>query len=503
MALSRKMKLKLNTIFGFLYQLTAVICGLIVPRLILSTYGTEVNGLVNSIQSILNIITLMELGVGAVIQTALYKPLANGDMELVSKIVISAKRFFRIVGFVFVIFVVGIVFSYPFFVSDKFDIYSTMFLIVAISISQFAQYFFGLVYGLLIQADQKVFVYNIIQIVSLVINTVACALLIKNGFSIQIVKFTTSLIFLLRPILLYIYVKRYYNLMKLKPDGSELKQKWNGIIQHISAYILENTDLIVLTLFASLSSVSIYSVYYLIAHNIRLLIVSLTNGITSYYGNVYAKGENEILKKDFDKYNYFIWSLSTYVFSVTIIMIVPFVTCYTYGVNDANYNQLVFGILLVLGQFFYCTRRSFNLLIMAAGHYKETQVSAIIEAVINLVLSIALVISFDLIGVAIGTLVAMLFRTIYFAYYCSKNIINRPVWKFFKELLLNSIILAISIIFAIYVNNNYDIYSYFEWVVKSCIFGSIMLGIFILINVIFNWNLIKETLFSLKKKIWK
>lgn len=47
--MTRKTKLKLNTIIGFIYQIVAIICGFILPRLILSNYGSETNGLVNSI----------------------------------------------------------------------------------------------------------------------------------------------------------------------------------------------------------------------------------------------------------------------------------------------------------------------------------------------------------------------------------------------------------------------------------------------------------------------
>ena len=45
-------------------------------------------------------------------------------------------------------------------------------------------------------------VQYIIQIVTLVVNTLACAVLIKLGSSIQMVKLTTSLIYLVRPLLL-------------------------------------------------------------------------------------------------------------------------------------------------------------------------------------------------------------------------------------------------------------------------------------------------------------
>ena len=60
--LSRSAKLKLNTVMGLVYQAVTIVCGLILPRLILKAYGSDVNGLVNSINSILNVITLMELG---------------------------------------------------------------------------------------------------------------------------------------------------------------------------------------------------------------------------------------------------------------------------------------------------------------------------------------------------------------------------------------------------------------------------------------------------------
>ena len=58
-----------------------------------------------------------------------------------------------------------------------------------------------------------------------------------------------------------------------------MPQKLNRIAQHLAAYVLDNTDIIVLTILGSLADVSIYSTYYLIAYSLRLFIVSLTNSI--------------------------------------------------------------------------------------------------------------------------------------------------------------------------------------------------------------------------------
>ena len=93
--MNRGKKLALNSLTSFIYQILTIICGFILPRLILSHYGSEVNGLTNSIGQFLGIIAFLELGVGAVVQSALYKPLANKDFDSVSKIVVSGNKFFK------------------------------------------------------------------------------------------------------------------------------------------------------------------------------------------------------------------------------------------------------------------------------------------------------------------------------------------------------------------------------------------------------------------------
>ncbi len=488
--MDRAKKLKLNTVMGFIYQVVAIICGFIIPRLILQTYGSETNGLVNSIQSILNVITLMELGVGAVVQTALYKPLALNDEESVSRIVSAAKKFFRMVGLGFVLLVIGVICIYPAYVSDKYDVLTTVLLISAISITMFAQYFFGIVYSLLIQADQKVYVYNIIQIIALVLNTVACATLMLTGFSIQTVKFVTAAIFLLRPLLLTIYVKKYYNIYKVKVVGDEIPQKWNGIAQHIASYVLENTDILILTFFVSLAEVSVYSTYYLIVHSIKLVIVALSNGMKSYLGNLLALDKKELLKKEFERLNFILSSVALIVFAITVTEVVPFVMCYTKGVTDTDYNRYIFGFLITIGQFFDCKKRLYNIIILAAGHYKQTQLSSIIEASINAIISMIVVFKFGIIGVTLGTIIALFYRCCYYAWYNSKNIIERPMILFYKDLILDSLLLFVAFLIGLYINENIVINNFGHWILYAIGSSAIIGVVFLIVNLLFNRKLL-------------
>ena len=298
--MNRKKLLALNTSSSLIFQLTTIICGFIVPRLILQTYGSEVNGLINSITQFLSIIAFLELGVGAVIQSSLYKPLSEKDDEEISKIVVSGQKFFSRLATILLVYVLILMVIYPLVAKSDFGFLYTATMILVISISSFAQYYFGIVNSLLITANQRgYFSYNI-QTITLIFNTIACFVLIKLGASIHIVKLTTSLIYLFRPILLSLYVKKNYNIdWKIKYSGEPIKQKWNGIAQHVAAVILDGTDNIVLTIFMGLEAVSIYSVYNLVVSGVKKLLLSMTNGIQSLMGEMLAKGELEKLRRFF------------------------------------------------------------------------------------------------------------------------------------------------------------------------------------------------------------
>lgn len=487
-----------NSISPLIYQVSTIICGFVLPRLILGYYGTEVNGLVNSITQFLAIISFLELGVGAVVQSSLYKPLADKDNITVSKVITSADKFFRRLGYILAIYVVVMLFYYPYLVKQNFSFTFTATLIVAISIRSFAQYFFGIVNRLLLLADQKAYIQYIAQTVAVIANTVGCYILIAFDCSVQVVYALTSLIFFLQPLAIHMYIKRYYALdRQIHYDVEPIKQKWNGVAQHIAAVILSCSDSIVLTTFSTLVNVSIYTVYYLPMSGARLMIMSMISGIEALIGNLWAKQDLEELRKVFAWTEWSIHTGTTLIFTLTAILIVPFVQVYTHGVNDANYMQPLFGVLLVVANSGHCLRLPYNIMILAAGHYKQTQHNYIIAAVMNIVISIIGVKQFGLIGVALGTLAAMVYQTVWMAWYNSKNFIQWPMRKFFKQMAVNAVS-AVSI-FTVTGYFNMTGVSYLGWVVLAI--KATVCGVFVvfLINYIFY----KEFVLKITDKIMK
>ena len=84
-----------GTTAGFIRQFISLVCGLILPRLILSAFGSTYNGLTSSITQFLSVITLMRAGIGGASRAALYKPLAEKDSSSVSMIMNQMQKYMQ------------------------------------------------------------------------------------------------------------------------------------------------------------------------------------------------------------------------------------------------------------------------------------------------------------------------------------------------------------------------------------------------------------------------
>lgn len=477
-------KLKLNTVTSLLFEVVSIVCGFVLPRLIMGEYGSEINGLVNSITQFIGIITFLELGVGKVVQSSLYKPLAQHDEDQVSRVMVSAGKFFKRIAQIMLGYISVLIVIYPYISGRKFGWFYSATLIAAMSISSFAQYYFGIVNRLLLTADQKGYIQYTAQTITLVLNTVACIVLIKLGCGIHIVKLTTSLIFLGRPLFLAWYVKKEYRINeKIHYDEEPIKQKWNGMAQHIAYTVLNDTDTIVLTVLGTFSEVSIYAAYNLVVAGVKKLFTSMMNGVEAYLGNLWASKDEARLLKTFNWTEWLVHTAVIYVFGCTGFLIVPFIQCYTNGITDANYVQPLFAALIVMAHASHCLRLPYNLMIFAAGHYKQTQNNYIIATIMNIVISVVCVKFWGLVGVAIGTLVSMLYQTVWMAYYNSRNLVKRSIRIFAKQCMVDA--LTVGCYALIPIARELTNVNYVSWVVLALEAAVAFLAVSLAINALF------------------
>ncbi len=465
----RMQRAKINALTTLLGQIVTTAVGVVIPWIMIAHFGSEAYGATTSIASFLAYISLFEGGIGRVARGALYRPLAIGDEEQISNIYLAVKRFFTVIGVAFVGYTLILaVFYYDVADVTVFDRKYVFALVLVIALSKFAEYMWGISNITLLNAHQKQYVVNAVTMLSNILNLGAIILLVTAGSDILWVKLASALVFLLKPIVFSIYVKRNYNIRKTK-SKAVLKNKSTGIAQHVAYVVQNSTDVLILTVCSDLKYVAVYSVYHLITFNLRSIVTAFTGGMEAVFGDMIAKGEHEQLKATYEKYKLILTVLVIAFFGAAAILILPFVALYTRGTTDADYIQPLFALIMVMAEAINCLIwPCFNLTI-AGNKLKESQVGAYGEAIVNIAVSMALVFWNPLLGVAIGTLAAAIYKYVYYTFFSGKKILRIG----FGRLIFNSAIaiaaLMIVSVVGMGIIQKFNLNSYFLWIIAGFI----------------------------------
>ncbi len=481
--MSAKSNIKKNIVSAVLYQLFAIISGFYINRLILSTYGSNVNGLVSSIGNFLSFFSLLDMGLGASMTASLYGPIFRNDQSEISKIITSGQKVVNKLSVVLVVYIFLLSFTYPSIIKD-FGFAYIFALVITLGLSNFSQYYFGRVYGVLIAASQEVYIYQYILLVVSVEKVVISTIMVRTGFSVHFFYIGMSISYLLQPFLVNLYVKKHYNINKKALYTEEpIKQKWNGLFQRFATVVLENTDVAVLTFLAPIETVSVYSVYNMILVNISKFLVTANNGLQSFMGARYAKGNDKAFKKIFRIVEFSVQKLSLFIFGSCCVLIEPFVMVYTKGVTDVDYSNVSFGVMLSTAYFVQIYRHPYIMLMHATGEFKETQVSAFVEMIINILVSICAYYYLGIIGVTLGTIMAVSYRTVWLGIYFYKHILEKPSIEFIKNIFLDVLILILFII----IGKRFSLtnYTYLNWAFLSIKEAGLLFIIIVIITCVF------------------
>lgn len=475
-----------NTISSLLGQIITIICGMILPRVMIAGFGSELYGTTTSIAEFLGYISLLEGGIGAVARSALYKPLAEHDVDGINAVVSSVKQFFSKLAVIFVVYTLIIACTYKNVASEYiYDWSFTFFLVIVISLSTFAEYFFGITNFLLIQADQRAYVVRTLQSLAIALNTILACILIYFQCNIFVVKFAYCFVHFIRIFVLSQYVKKRYQIKKTSGHGNVLQQKWDCLAQHIAYFLHSKTDIFVLTVFTNMREIAVYSIYNYITTSLVVLASSFIAGSEAVFGNMLAKHEEEKLMNFFELMEFMIHVIVIVFFSTAAVVFMPFIHIYTNGISDADYYRPMVAYLLLIAEGIYCLRQPYHQMAIAAGEFKSTRTAAFIEAGLNIGLSCFWVRKYGMSGVALATVMAMAYRTIYYVYFLTKNIIKRSLLKFVKRWIATIVNISAILVVCSFIPCNFEsISNYFEWVGISVIVGCISIiitGIFSMI----------------------
>lgn len=464
--MNRGKKAAYNSLASLFAQIISIICGFILPRLILKNFGSSYNGLIQSVTQYLTIIVLLRAGVGGATRAALYKTLADKDDKQLSATIRATELFMRKIARIFIVLVLLFSCLYPLIVKYDFEWLFSASLVLIISISTFVEYYFGITYHILLQADQKQYISSILSVVTIIVNTILSVLLINGGFGIHIVKLGSAVAYCINPIAVYLYSTKHYHIDKtVKPDFSSINQRWDALFHQLAGYIYTNTDIMLITVFLNLKQVSVYTTYCLVANGLRTFMSTVTAGVEAAFGDMLARGDKNILITNIKIYETILHGVLCILFGTALILVTPFIEIYTKGVNDVSYSRHIFGYVLIISQAIHLVRQPYQSIVEASGHFKQTKYIPAIQAVLNLVISIALINIWGLIGVIIGTIISDVYCGIAYRFYVKKSILqNISIAECLKRIIVTTLtMLTIFFVSRLYIPTNIN--DYLEWIV--------------------------------------
>lgn len=438
----RQKRARMNAATTLANQLVATLCGMVIPWIMIDTFGSEAYGATTSIAQFLSYISILEGGIGRAARGELYKPLAEGNTEHISRVYLAVKRFFNTIGSAFLVYAIILAFCY-YDIADVslFTRDYIFWMVIAITIGKFAEFMGGYSNITLFNADQRQYVSNLTVIATSLFNALLVVILSRSGCDLLWVKLGSSLVFVIKPVVYAIYRKKHYTIVRTR-ERAKLKNQWTALGQHIAYFIQNNIAVFTLTVFADLKAVAVYSVHHLISYSLRNVVTSFGGGMEAMFGDMIARNEQEPLERAYRRYKLILTLLTVTLFGTALILILPFIQLYTAGVTDTDYTQPVFAGILLLSDALYClTLPCYNLPI-AAGKLKESRAGAYGEAIISVVVSVVLVFWDPLLGIALGALAAMLFKSVYLIIFSGKQVLYTKPWKLLRDFVLSLTVLA-------------------------------------------------------------
>lgn len=488
-----------NIAYAMIGQIIALGLGIIVPRIVIVSYGSEVNGLLTSVSQIITYLTLLEAGVGSAALQALYKPISEMNTDSINSILSATHSYYRRTGVIYFLLSVALSFAYPIIVNTTLDYWFVVAIVLICGIPNVINYFFQGKLKILLSATGDNYIVTNLATITSTLATVSKILLLLAGSNVIFVQLVYCAVSLVQMLFIYLFVRKKYPWVnvRVKPDLEALKQKNSTLLHQICVLITNSTDVLLLSIFCDLKVASIYAVYNMVFSIVYNMSNSINGGVQFILGNAFCKGR-EYYKRVIDFYESYYMGICSALMTITYIMILPFLKLYIAGA-DIDYIDFWVPILFTAIELLRAMRNSSVNTISVAGHFKQTSNYAVIESTINLSVSLALIMWLGIYGVLIGTVVAFTYRNIVSIHYSNKQILGRSSAHSIKIAFTNIALIVLLGFAAGFVK--IEITGYGMWVLYAIIVSICSFAMFLVVNSVVSPKSFGELVSYLKRKL--
>lgn len=471
-----------NLWWGMLGNVITTVVAIIIPRLFIVNYGSEVNGLLSSIRQIYVYLALLEAGVGDASVIALYGPIGRKDHKSTNEILAATHYYYRKIGLIYAACVAAMSFIYPLLLETTIPYQVCALVILLQGSGSVIGYLFQGKYNMLLRVDNRNYITTNLATVTTVLTDVCRIALLMMGKSIVAVQATYLVFNLIKMFYIAWYIRKNYPWIDLsvKPNFQAISQRSAVLVHQISSLVFSHTDVLILTFVCGLRTVSIYSMYATLYGMVSNILSIVSNSVQSVLGQAYNNDRKKYLELQ-DAFETYYLALVFGLFAITSIFILPFIKLYTAGA-DINYVDWKIPVLFGAYQLLNYGRTPAHNPIGFGGKFKETQWRAWLETVINLVVSFVCVFRLGIYGVLIGTIAALLYRANDIIIFANKVVLNRSPWPTYRRWLTNCAVFAAMVCLFLKLPIGTD--TYFQLILNAVWVAAVVMTVFLAVNSI-------------------
>lgn len=445
-----------NTLWGLINKFTSLIGQFLIRTIIIEYIGVVFLGLNSLMVSILQVLSLAELGFSNAIIYSLYKPLANKEIEKVRSLLSFYRKVYRFVGIVIILIGIVIIPFIPKIIKQElpsgFNIYIFyMFYLLNTSLS----YFLFAYKTALITADQRNDIISKISLLSQVVLYLLQVFVLILTHNIYYFVLAAIVSTLMNNILIE-YVSR-----KLYPEyfcsGYINRIEKNSIIKLVGGIMVQklcqtfrtSLNSICLSAFTSLTIVAIYGNYYYFLTILISMCSVFTSAVSASIGNCIATKNK---KENYDDMNHFIFGYSWLSGWTSICLL-----CLSNPLMDLWVGRNLtfpFHIVLMMTIYYYILSMGDirALYHSAAGLWWQGKKIWLFEALLNLLLCVILGKYWGVEGIVLSMIITVLFvnfgmgSNILFKFFFTEFKIKQYFYIHLKYILISLVIGAITFV---------------------------------------------------------
>lgn len=286
--------------------LVNVVLGFVARGVFIRHLGADLMGLNTSVEGILSLMNVAELGISYAIASSLYGPMARGERETVAELVALQGWVYRRVAAVIVALSLVLMPFFPLLFADASFTLSTAYATFAVYLLSSLLSFFVNYKMVVLDVGQEAYkislslrlpsaVRTVLQVVAIVFT--------DHGYEWWLALNVVSA--LCSSVMLSWFVRRGHPYLTVPvSDGSSLRRRYPEVgrkvgqlaFHRLASMAMQRSSSVILLGFASLSDVGMYGNYLMILTGVTMLAESLFNGVGAGVGNlVYSSGRAHVL----------------------------------------------------------------------------------------------------------------------------------------------------------------------------------------------------------------